>query len=137
MMSSRPLKSQFERKYPKSNQFPHSAISLSNKPFQTGEKPLPPIPKALNGAIQRILLRRRDSIALPRVMGSLNRGMERVRRHSLVASVEPGISVEKNDVDNEEHYAKDEEAEIGIVIKMTIVSVRARLIYIGCKRLDS
>ncbi|EDO04398.1 predicted protein [Sclerotinia sclerotiorum 1980 UF-70] len=144
------------------NQSFHSAISPSNKPLQTRDKPLPPIPKGLNGALDRISHRRRDSIALPRVMGSFNRGMERVRRHSLVASeldhtklilpattntmnsplltsseVKPEISIEVNDVDSKEDYSKEEEAEIGIAIKMTIVSVRARLIYIGCKGLDS
>ncbi|KAF7860780.1 hypothetical protein EAF04_008298 [Stromatinia cepivora] len=156
MMSSRPLTTPFERKSSKSNQSSHSAISPSKQPPQIAEKPLPPTPKASNKALHRLLPRRRDSVVLPRVVGSLNRGMERVRRHSLVAGglghtdsilpkvtntitspllasskVEPEISIDKED------YDEEEEAEIGIAIEMTIVPVRARLIYIGCKGLGS
>ncbi|KAJ8061285.1 hypothetical protein OCU04_010348 [Sclerotinia nivalis] len=160
IMSSRPLISPFERKS-SSNGSSHCAISPSKQLPQTAEKP----PNASNGVLRRLLPRRRDSVALPRVMGSLNRRMERVRRHSLVAGgidhikpiltaitntitsplltsseVEPEMSIEENDADDaddEEYYVKDEEAEIGIAIEMPIVPVRARLIYIGCKGLDS
>ncbi|ESZ93985.1 hypothetical protein SBOR_5626 [Sclerotinia borealis F-4128] len=170
-MPSKVLTSRFEKKSPKSKQSSPSTTFPPTPPqISSSEKPLPSPPKPSTGVLRRLLPRRRDSIALPGVLGSLNRGMERVRRHSLVAGgfvtispilpitgtetvtntntitppmltsseFEPEIAkAEGGEEYEDDDEDEDAEAEIGVAVEMTIVPVRARLIHIGCKGLDS
>ncbi|KAF7951844.1 hypothetical protein EAE96_007142 [Botrytis aclada] len=186
-MSSRLLTSPTDLKRSKSHRPSHStSYPLSTHPETSSsleEKPLPATPKSSTGVLRRLMPRRRDSIALPRVVEGLSRGTEKVRRHSLRAGAglglkTPIISPTTNNPDttrrsislslplsNPKSTTKpllpstplnpqpqptsakngeedvdtlsDEEPELCIAVEMTIIPVRARLIYIGCRGLDS
>ncbi|TGO20899.1 hypothetical protein BPAE_0257g00040 [Botrytis paeoniae] len=179
-MSSRLLTSPMDLRRSKSHRTSHSTSYPPQQPTDTSslkEKPLPTAPKTSTGVLRRLMPRRRDSIALPRVVEGLNRGIERARRHSLRAGVglglknptipktttnpettprsisistsksnisslrtssqiKPGTNTVKNGEEDVDIHS-DEEPELGIAVEMKITPVRARLVYIGCRGLDS
>ncbi|TGO48019.1 hypothetical protein BCON_0255g00040 [Botryotinia convoluta] len=93
-MSSRLLTSPIDLRRSKGHRTSHSASYPPQQLTEISslkEKPLPAAPKASTGVLRRLIPRRRDSIALPRVVEGLNRGIERVRRHSLRAGAGLGL----------------------------------------------
>ncbi|KAA8566834.1 hypothetical protein EYC84_009933 [Monilinia fructicola] len=152
-----PLKffnSRLERKSSKGKKSVPPTIFPPNLPqtLSIEDKPLPLIPKFSAGALGRLLPRRRDSVVLPRVLGSLTRGMERasgarsLSRKKITGTetdaitpllltspeAEPEIVIAEDDegIMEEGEY---EEGEVRDAVEMTIVPVRARFIYIGGK----
>ncbi|KAF7886593.1 uncharacterized protein EAF01_011271 [Botrytis porri] len=190
-MSSRLLTSPMDVRRSKSHRTSHSANYPATQSTETSslhEKPLPAPPKTSTGVLRRLIPRRQDSIALPRVVEGLTRGIEKVRRHSLRAGVGLGLkspstpppppttttttdseitprprststyksrpttfpttsprfssqlkphqTPEKHGEEDVDPYG-NEEPELCIAVEMTITPVRVRIVYIGCRGLDS
>ncbi|KAB8289479.1 hypothetical protein EYC80_010641 [Monilinia laxa] len=142
-MPSKFLNSLLERKSSKVKQFVPPAISPPNPPktLSKEDKPLPLIPNLSIGALGRLLPRLGLTIPVSKKITGMetddkfatNTDIDTITPLLLTSTeVEPEVVIAEDDegVGEEE---EDEEMEVRHAVEMTILPVRARLIYIGGK----